>query len=51
MEKREKYNPDELFNKKELITVQEKNTELVEYKKRNYLEKILHRIINFFKKG
>jgi hypothetical protein len=54
-ELREKYNPDNLFKKKEQ-TVEEKeikqeNMQLIEYKEENIFKKILNRIMKFFKKN
>lgn len=53
-ELREKYNPDNLFKKKD-IDVEEtiENTEcknLVEYKEENFFKKILRKILSLFKK-
>ena len=53
-ELREKYNPDNLFDKKD-IDVEEttKNTEskeLIEYKKENFFKMILRKIFSIFKK-
>lgn len=49
-EKRELYNPDNIFKKKDKIQkeiVEEQNTSLVEYKKINIVKKILNRIKKF----
>lgn len=50
-ELREKYNPDNLFKKK---NIEEENNneskELVEYKEENFFNKILRKIASFFKK-
>lgn len=49
-EKRELYNPDNIFKKKDKIQkeiVEEQNTSLVEYKEINIVEKILNRIKKF----
>ena len=53
-ELREKYNPDNIFKKKEII--QEENNEikdnksLIEYREENFFKKIIHRIMGFFKR-
>lgn len=53
-EMRERYNPDNLFKKKEKEEqnneVKQENTELIEYKKQNIFKKILNKIMKFFKK-
>lgn len=48
-ELREKYNPDNLFKKK---NIEEKNEckQLIEYKEENFFNKILKKIASFFKK-
>lgn len=49
----EKYNPDNLFkNRKQnhLENLEQENTEIVEYKKQNFMQKIFQKIKNFFKK-
>lgn len=51
-ELREKYNPDNLFKKKEInesIESQE-NTELIEYKEENFFRKVLNKIMSLFRK-
>ena len=54
-ELREKYNPDNLFRKKEQIVedneIKQENTQLIEYKEQNIFKKILNKIMNFFKKN
>ena len=54
-EMRERYNPDNLFKKKEKVEqnneVKEENTEIIEYKEQNIFKKILNRIMKFFKKN
>lgn len=54
-ELREKYNPDNLFKKKEQIVedneIKQDNTQLIEYKEQNIFKKILNKIMNFFKKN
>ena len=54
-ELREKYNPDNLFKKKEQIVedneIKQENTQLIEYKEQNIFKKILNKIMNFFKKN
>lgn len=54
-ELREKYNPDNLFKKKEQIfednEIKQENTQLIEYKEQNIFKKILNKIMNFFKKN
>ncbi len=54
-EMREKYNPDNLFKKKEKVSqndeIKKESTELIEYKEQNIFKKILNRIMKFFKKG
>ena len=51
---RERYNPDNLFKKKEKEEqnneVKQENTELIEYKEQNIFKKILNKIMKFFKK-
>ena len=53
-EMRERYNPDNLFRKKEEPSEndenKQENTELIKYKKQNIFKKILNRIMKFFKK-
>lgn len=55
-EMRERYNPDNLFKKKEKEKeeqnneVKQENTELIEYKEQNIFKKILNKIMKFFKK-
>lgn len=53
-EMRERYNPDNLFKKKEKEEqnneVKQENTELIEYKEQNIFKKILNKIMKFFKK-
>ena len=52
-ELREKYNPDNIFKKKEtenISKIEEKNTALVEYKERSFFKKIISKIMNLFKK-
>ena len=50
----EKYNPDNIFKKKEINEEMEKITEnitsIVEYKKESFIKKILKKIKNLFKK-
>ena len=48
----EKYNPDNLFNKKQITFEFEENEELsmIEYKEPNIIKKILDKILNMFKK-
>ena len=52
-EMRERYNPDNLFKKKEKEEqnneVKQENTELIEYKEQNIFKKILNKIMKFFK--
>ena len=54
-ELREKYNPDNLFKKKELQEEKlekeslEENTSLIEYKESNFFKKIINKIISFFR--
>ena len=54
-ELREKYNPDNLFKKKEQIIenkeIKQENTQLIEYKEQNIFKKILNKIMNSFKKN
>ena len=47
-ELREKYNPDNIFKKKEEKI--ETTTALIEYKEENFLKKILNKIMSFFKR-
>ena len=47
-ELREKYNPDNIFKKKEEKI--ETTTALIEYKEENFLKKILNPIMSFFKR-
>lgn len=53
-ELRKKYNPDNLFKKKEQINEinvqKEENTQLIEYKELNIFKRILNKIMRFFKK-
>ena len=54
-ELKEKYNPDNLFRKKELQKEKlkkgrlEENTSLVEYKENNFFKRIIKKIISFFR--
>ena len=54
-EMRERYNPDNLFKKKEKVEqnndIKQERTELIEYKEKNIFRKILDRIKNFFRKS
>lgn len=48
-ELREKYNPDNLFKKKENNKIQKaESTALVEHKEENFLKKILRKVMKFF---
>ena len=47
-ELREKYNPDNLFKNK--IETENVGTELVEYKEKNFIQKIMEKIKSFFKR-
>lgn len=51
---REKYNLDNLFNKKNIenktITENVENTGIIKYKKETFFKRILSKIVNFFKK-
>lgn len=53
-ELREKYNPDNLFKKKDIeveeVTDNAKSKELIEYKKANFFKMILRKILSIFKK-
>ena len=50
-EKQEKYNVNNLFkNKKENLQNSESNTSLIEVKEKNFLQKIIEKIINLFRK-
>ena len=53
-EMRERYNPDNLFKKKEKVEqnndIKQERTELIEYKEKNIFRKILDRIMQFLKK-
>ena len=53
-EMRERYNPDNLFKKKEKVEqnndIMHEKTELIEYKEKNIFRKILDRIMQFLKK-
>ena len=52
---REKYNPDNLFKKKEQVIkdndVKQEDMQLIEYKEKNIFKKIIDRIMKFFKKN
>lgn len=52
-EMRERYNPDNLFKKKEKEEqndeIKEESTEIIEYKEQNIFKKILNKIMKFFK--
>ncbi len=54
-EMRERYNPDNLFKKKEKVEqnndIKQEKTELIEYKQKNIFRKILDRIKTFFRKS
>ena len=54
-ELREKYNPDNLFKKKEPTIkddgIKQANTQLIEYKEQNLFKRILTKIMSFFKKN
>lgn len=48
-ELREKYNPDNIFKKRENSKIKEaESTALVEYKEENFLKKILRKVMKFF---
>lgn len=49
---REKYNPDNLFKKKETnkSVENEENTALIEYKEENFFKKVLNKIMSLFRK-
>lgn len=53
-ELREKYNPDNLFKKKDIeveeVTENTESKELIEYKKENFFKMILRKIFSIFKK-
>lgn len=53
-EMKERYNPDNLFKKKEKLeqnnNIKQEKTELIEYKEENIFKKILNKIMRFFKK-
>jgi len=49
-ELREKYNPDNIFKKKENKAEEVQETALIEYHEENFLKKIIHKIMNFFKR-
>ena len=50
-EKQEKYNVNNLFkNKQEKLQNSERNTSLIEVKEKNFLQKIIEKIINLFRK-
>ena len=50
-EKQEKYNVNNLFkNKQENLKNSESNTSLIEVKEKNFLQKIIEKIINLFRK-
>ena len=52
-ELKEKYNPDNLFKKKETdkSVENEENTALIEYKKENFFKKVLNKIMSLFRKS
>lgn len=53
-EMRERYNPDNLFRKKEKVFEEENNEEnmqLIEYKEQNIFKKIINKIMKFFRKN
>lgn len=54
-ELREKYNPDNLFKKKEQIIenneIKQESMQLIEYQEQNIFKKILNKIMNLFKKN
>ena len=53
-EMRERYNPDNLFRKKEKVFKEENNEEnmqLIEYKEQNIFKKIINKIMKFFRKN
>ena len=49
-ELREKYNPDNIFKKKEKLEKVEETTALIEYKEESFIKKILNRIRALFRK-
>ena len=53
-EMRERYNPDNLFKKREKVEqnndIKQEKSELIEYKEKNIFRKILDRIMQFLKK-
>lgn len=53
-ELREKYNPDNIFKKKQTENISntgDANTSLIEYKESNFFKKILDKIMSLFKKS
>ena len=49
-EKKEKFNPDNIFKHEETHEEEKENTEIVEYKKENILQKIFNKIKSIFSK-
>lgn len=49
-ELKEKYNPDNLFKKKEKIEETAEYVELIEYKEESFLVKLIKKLISFFKR-
>ena len=52
---REKYNPDNIFKKKKQVEIhhklKQKNMQMIEYNEKNILQRIMKKIMKFFKKG
>lgn len=46
----EKYNPDNLFKKKEKIEENTECTDIIEYKEENFLIKLIKKLLSFFKR-
>ena len=51
---REKYNPDNIFKKKKQVEIhhklKQKNMQMIEYNEKNILQRIMKKIMKFFKK-
>lgn len=52
-ELREKYNPDNIFKRRDekIISTEKEEKALVEYKNHNFIEKIINKIINMFRRN
>lgn len=50
LELREKFNPDNLFNKAKKSKTQEEKTDIIEYKKESFFRNLWHKFLKMFRK-